>query len=139
MFDDAKRSHMVTTKEWYRRVNQAVLTSAPPTEKEALNAVRRLYRFITKSKWRGRMQITSGRRYTWPRGAIFFVNPNRTNGCGGWHDLLHDLSHFLHWYRWGNKKRPHCREHARLELKLRKEAVRRGWIRIPSSTGPGTS
>jgi hypothetical protein len=124
---------MVTISEWYERVNQAVLAAPPPTEKEAINAVRRLYRFITKNKWRGKFARAKKRNgYTWPRGTTFFVNPDRRNiynsNRGGWHDLLHDLSHYLHWYRWGNRKRPHCREHARLELKLRRECVRRGWI-----------
>jgi hypothetical protein len=128
-------THMVSIKEWYRRVNSTLPPgSKPPTEKEAINAVRRLYRFVTKNKWRGKIQVTSGRRYTWPRGTTYFVNPNRSGIRGGWSALLHDLSHYLHWYRYGNRLRPHCREHARLELKLRKEAVRRGWIKHPEQS-----
>jgi hypothetical protein len=132
---------MVTLKEWYRRVNAVIPPDTPPpSEKEAINAVRRLYRFVTKNKWRGKVKITSGRRYTWPRGTTYYINPNRTGGrFGGWHSLLHDLSHYLHWYQHGRSLRPHAREHARLELGLAREALRRGWIPTSDAAHPSAS
>lgn len=119
---------MVTIDEWYRRVNAVIPhNTPPPTGKQAINAVRRLYRFVMKRKMKFKVKLTSGRRYTWRRGDTFFVNPNRPGWRhSGWHALIHDLSHYLHRWKIGGK--PHAKSHAKLELRLAKECVRRGWI-----------
>lgn len=127
---------MVSISEWYERVNSVPLSPTPPTYKEAVNAVRRLFRFIMKRPWPGKFAPAKKRNgYTWPRAGVYYVNPNRrdiyNSNKGGWHDLIHDVSHYLYRKKNGWAGRPHCRQHARLELKLRKEAVKRGWVAPP--------
>lgn len=43
-----------------------------------------------------KIRIGSGNRNTWLQGRVFTVNPN-----AGWHDINHDMSHFIHWRRTG--------------------------------------
>lgn len=62
-----------------------------PTPQEALSAARRLYRFALKKPFKGKMKLTSGNRYTWIRSGVFYVNPDYRGG--GWHELVHLISH----------------------------------------------
>jgi hypothetical protein len=111
----------VTRKEWYRRVNAAWPATVPAlTAEEATRAARRLYRFVTKRTWRGAVVVTSGRRYTWIRSGRLIVNPTR-----GWRHLVHELSHVLESYAGTHG---HTAAHARLEMRMVKEVVRRGWL-----------
>lgn len=113
----------VTIAEWYDRTNGAWPAQVPPLEdKEAEHAVRRLFRFATGRRLTMPIKITSGRRYTWARNGIFYVNPSK-----GWKSLVHLVSHYIH-TRERPWARPHARSHARLELKLVKEVLRRGWL-----------
>lgn len=119
----------VTIAEWYERVNAAWPAEVPPlTDKEAVRALKRLYRFATGREILNRIEVTSGNRYTWPRDGVWYVNPDGHHGWSGWKSLVHDLAHYLHGRVLNPEERPHSRAHARLELKLAKEVARRGWL-----------
>lgn len=116
---------MVSTKEWYARANAAWPKPSPQlTEASAINAARRLWKWGMGEKLRYPIEITSGNRYTWIRSGKLCVNPEK-----GWHDLIHDLSHLI-WRRAnvGEEIRPHEKGHAKLELRMVKEVVKRGWL-----------
>jgi hypothetical protein len=104
------------------------------TADEALKAARRLYRWATGadlSTVYDSVQITSGNRHTWHRWTntagyyrswTLFLNPSR-----GWRRLVHDLSHA--WFRSaGGTGKPHSKDHARFEVRMAREVVRRGWL-----------
>jgi len=120
---------MVSRRQWYERVNAAWPAEVPElTAPEAVRAVRRLYRFVRKRKLELPIKITSGNRYTGRgRGGVVLVNPApgdprqgyKRHG-GGWQALVHDLSHWL-----GGG---HSKDHARLERRMIREVVRRGWL-----------
>jgi hypothetical protein len=114
----------VTRKEWYRRVNATWPTGPLPalTATEAERAARRLYRFGMKKTWTGPVKITSGRRYTWIRWGTMVVNPEQ-----GWHGLVHLLSHYCH-DRLHPEVHGHNSVHARAEIRMIKEVLRRGWL-----------
>jgi hypothetical protein len=72
--------------------------------------------------------MTSGNRYTWVYRGELHVNPDRAEMTGrGWVALVHDLSHFAH-RRLNPGVRPHSGTHARLELSMIKEVIKRGWL-----------
>jgi hypothetical protein len=116
---------MVSRKEWYARVNDAWPKPLPElTEYEAIRAARRLWRWALGSE-PPEIQITSGNRYTWTRRGVLMVNPS-----AGWDRFVHDLSH-LFWRRANRVEhdlKPHEKGHARFELRMRKEVLRRGWL-----------
>ena len=121
----------VTIAEWYRRVNAAYPTDLPiPTQAQALNGARRLYRFATGRTFpAASVRLTSGRNFTWVYDGVLRVNPNRQRGDGvsGWRALVHDISHYAH--RVNNPgERPHGATHARLEIACIKEVIKRGWL-----------
>jgi hypothetical protein len=121
---------MVSRKEWYTRVNAAWPDVLPiPTAEEAKRAARKMYRFVMGRKLQLPIQITSGNRFTYGHGGKLFVNPNRQRGDGetGWDALIHDLSHWLH-RKVNPEGKPHDKAHAKLELRMRKEVLRRGWL-----------
>lgn len=113
----------VTRREWYRRVNAAWPANVPAlTADEAIRAARKLYRFGMRRTWTGDVVVTSGNRYTWIRGGVLYVNPER-----GWHGLVHLMSHYCH-DRTHPETHGHNAAHARAELRMIKEVVRRGWL-----------
>ncbi len=117
----------VTIREWYTRVNGAwPPDSGVPTGPEAVRAARRLYRYATGCTWTGPVILTSGNRYTWIQNGEFRVNPDRAPERG-WRALVHDLSHWVH-RRQHPDARPHSGTHARTELRLIKEVVKRGYL-----------
>lgn len=94
----------------------------PLTAPEASRAVRRLYRWALGRTFAGRVEITSGNRYSYERRGVFYVNPDK-----GWRELAHDLSHYF--FAVANpEERPHSKFHARFEAKLVREIVRRGYL-----------
>lgn len=115
----------VTRKEWYRRVNAAWPAVVPPlTDDEAIRAGRKLFRFAKGYTFRGDVVVTSGRRYTWVRNGTMYVNPSH-----GWRDLVHFLSHYC-------VPGKHGAEHARAELRMIKQVIRRGWLDGRLKTAP---
>lgn len=107
----------MTRREWYERVNAAWPAVVPPlTADEAVRALRRLYRFSHRATLRSRIVVTSGRRHTQRRRLVWYVNPER-----GWTDLMHVLSHYA-------ERSGHNGTHARMELRMIKEVIKRGWL-----------
>lgn len=111
-------------KDWYARVNQAWPVGELPqlTAEEAIKSARRLFR------WAGVpvpvCLVTSGNRNNWgvrnswtPGGYDFRVNPEK-----GWRELVHGVAHWAHWLR------THGKSHARLELSMVRQVVKRGWL-----------
>jgi len=127
----------ITRKEWYRRVNASWPQGIPPlTAEEGVRAAKRLYRFGMRRTWRGDVIVTSGNRNTWiryrrvarPDGThgwrlTLYVNPEK-----GWHELVHALSHYCHDHTAPAEDQGHTAAHARAEMRMIKEVVRRGWL-----------
>ena len=111
-------------REWYERVNAAWPAQVPAlTGAEAVKAARRLFR------WAG-MKVrevteTSGNRHNWGDAGSFVVNPEK-----GWRELVHGVSHWVHYLRnrVGAFRSPHDKSHARLELSMVRQVVKRGWL-----------
>lgn len=117
--------------EWYARVNASWPEQVPAlTADEAVAAAKKLYRFAHGRSWKGKVVVTSGRNHTrmgyagrrrhqfdgTARPYAIIVNPR-----DGWHELVHHLSHW-----WG--PHGHNAKHARYEMRMIKEVVRRGWL-----------
>jgi len=94
----------------------------PLTAHEAERAARRLWRYAMGETYTGKVHIGTGNRYNWYRNGVLTVNPSR-----GWKNLIHELSHYF-WYAANPGERPHSKHHARWEIKLTKEALKRGWL-----------
>jgi hypothetical protein len=96
-------------------------TQPPPiTADEAVRATRRLWRFAMGETWRGPVKLTSGRNHTWERDGTLYVNPNK------WEYMVSDLAWLF--YRRLNTDRGSRARVAKLELKLIREVVKRGWL-----------
>jgi hypothetical protein len=119
----------MSEREKYHAVNGQWPDEVPPlTGPEAIAAAKRLYRFTMKKPWKGKWALTSGRRYTWPRGSTFYVNPNRGSGLeGGWRDLVHMLSHYCHRQLWPRHK-PHGPNHHFIEKEMVEYILKSGWL-----------
>jgi hypothetical protein len=110
-------------KRRYDTVNATWPTDLPTlTPREAITAAKRLYRFGMKRPFRGKVKLTSGNRYTWPRGGVLYVNPDR-----GWPHLVHMISHLVH-RRTHADKRPHDFRHEFLEGEMVRHVVKSGWL-----------
>ena len=117
--------------DWYKRVNDAWPAEVPKlTAEEAVKAARRLFRFcgvkVTELK------VSSGNRNNWGNWAGgFTVNPSK-----GWHALVHGVSHWVHYLKTRHTVAPHDKSHARLELRLVRQVVKRGWLTGRLKTQP---
>ena len=72
------------------------------------------------------------------RRGILVVNPNRPgHEGGGWKALVHDLSHLM-WQRANRDEnvKPHEKGHAKLELRMIKEVIKRGWLNPEPEKAP---
>lgn len=121
---------MVSRRELYERVNAVWPTPTPAlTEPEAKRAVRKLWRFVLKRVPKQLdVQLTTGNHRTRVENYVVYVNL-QGSWESGWSELIHNLSH--HFYRcMGLRERykAHAKDHARLELRMRKLALRRGWL-----------
>jgi hypothetical protein len=96
-----------------------------PMPQEAVSAAKRLYRFALKKPFRGKTKLTSGRRYTWIRNYVLYVNPDCRGG--GWHELVHDLSH-LFTHKLFPRAKGHGPQHAFLEKEMIAYVVSHGWL-----------
>lgn len=126
---------MTTIKEWYVRVNETWPAAVPlPTDEQALRGARRLYRYMFGKTIPA--ELTSGNRRTWTHQGVLRVNPGNMRqpaGYRGWQGICHDLSHCWH-QRINPTLRPHCGAQARLEIRLIKEVIRRGWLEPEKAT-----
>lgn len=102
-----------------------------PTPQEAMSAARRLYRYVMKKPFRGKIVVTSGRRYTWIRNHVMYVNPDQKRWSsasgGGWHELVHDLSH-LFAQRLFPSAKGHGHQHESIERDMVHYVVESGWL-----------
>jgi len=133
MSDEATTT--TTTKSSQRRARyQSVNGAWPdgdlpvPTSQEAISAAKRLYRLVMKRPFKGKIKPTSGRRYTYIRRGVMFVNANGHH-FGGWRDIVHDLSHYCH-RRLYPRHKPHGGKgtHAWIEREMIEHAVNSGWL-----------
>jgi hypothetical protein len=121
----------------YDNVNAVWPQDPPvPTAQEALTGARKLVRLAltlgpdgTRLKFRGEFKLTSGRRYTWTRRGVFYVNPDQRewNVGRGWQTIVHDIAH------WAGRRlypgaKPHDHRTAFIERKLAEHVVGSGWL-----------
>lgn len=92
------------------------------TATEAERAAKRLYRHVFKKVCPYPITVTSGRNYSYIRGGVLRVNPDK-----GWSELVHNLSHSFQ-YRLDRTVKPHSYEHARLERQLVQYVLDQGWL-----------
>jgi len=124
----------VTIREWYRRVNDTWLEAGfgdagipRPTPEEAIAGARKLYRWAFGVAFDGEVKLTSGNRYTWIRRGVMAVNPNSWDGERG---IVHLLSHYAH-DKLNRHARPHSAAHARVEIAMIRQVIKRGWLGEP--------
>jgi hypothetical protein len=112
--------------ERYQSVNGAWPQAELPkmTGHEAIRAGKRLYRLAMGSAWKGKWKAGRGNHRTYPRGNTFLVNPGQ-----GWHDMVHDLSHYCH-RRLHPDHKPHDGRgtHAFIEKTMIEHVVNSGWL-----------
>lgn len=130
------------TRARYARVNgEWPAGKLPELEAgEAVSAAKRLYRFGMGKAWTGPVRLTSGRRFSWVSRRVLVVNPEGGHGRGGWRDLVHDLSHYVH-SQVNPGKAPHDPRHARIEAEMIGLVLSRGWLegKLRRPTAPKVS
>ncbi len=80
----------------YNRVVEAIWKPIPfeqmqnvwPTH--AISFVRAMWKAEVGTKFRWKIRIGTGNRRTWLHSGVFTVNPEQ-----GWHDINHDMGHFI--------------------------------------------
>jgi hypothetical protein len=123
MADKPRPKYQSVNGQWPEGTNEG--RDLKPTPEEAIAAAKRLYRFAFKKPYRGEFKITSGRNYTFPRWGVFNVNPDQRNG--GWHELVHSMSHFATSRLYPNAN-GHGPQHAFMEREMIKYVVDSGWL-----------
>lgn len=96
-----------------------------PTDEEALRGARMIYGRFMKRPWTGPMRVARGRSRTWvrwdgrpyrPKQWTLVVGPEYHYPRPGWPAIVHDLSHYVHSQRSG--ERPHSIWQAWLEREM---------------------
>jgi hypothetical protein len=103
---------MSTEREYDRLINDKWRgdDSGIPTDEQAMRGCRALYRKAMGRPWRGKVEIARRRnQFTWINSGVMVVNPKGHSHMhrAGWHDMVHDMSHFCH-----SRLRPHDRPHS---------------------------
>lgn len=100
-----------------------------PTEQEAVRAVKLLWRKFMGEPLRIPVKLTTGRRRTWIRNRVMYVNcdERRWDGGGGWHEIVHSLSHLVA-YRLHRGAKNHGTQHHWIEREMVKHVVSSGWL-----------
>jgi hypothetical protein len=113
-----------TIREYYEMYVNPLWPNPLPklTGVEAERAAKRLYRHVFKKAWTGPIKVTSGRNYSYIRGGVLRVNPDK-----GWAELVHNLSHSFA-YRLDRTTKPHSYPHARLERDMVQYVIDQGWL-----------
>lgn len=96
-----------------------------PTPQEAIAGFRRLYRIAFGRPYRGKIILASGNRRTWYGGPGRSVRVNPDERGGGWHEIVHSVSHMASRYHY---RENHGYRHAFIERELIKAVVERGWL-----------
>lgn len=114
---------------WDRLVNERFGSDQPIlSPEEIVLAARKLYRHAMGKSFSGKVKLTSGRRYTWIRSGVLYVNPDkREPGARGLRAMIHDLSHYCHG-RLHPDDAPHSRRQAQLEGRMAKFALQAGFV-----------
>ncbi len=124
---DAKSRTRRDPQLWDRLVNDRFEDQPILSPEASVLAARKLYRHAMGKAFTGKVELTSGRRYTWIRRGVMYVNPDcRQSRIRGLRAIIHDLSHWCH-YRLHPRDKPHSVRQARLESKLVTFAITRGW------------
>ena len=113
---------------WDKLVNERWGGQQPVLSPEdSIVAAKRLYRQAMGREWTGRVQLTSGRRYTWVRRGVLYVNPDMPQArMRGLRAMIHDISHYAH-SRLNPSEAPHSRRQVALEGRLVTYAINAGW------------
>lgn len=113
---------------WDRMVNDKFGGTQPILSgEESIAAAKKLYRHAMGRAFTGKVELTSGNRYTWVKYGVMSVNPDkRERHTRGMRSMIHDLSHYCH-YRLHPGDKPHSIRQLRLEAKLVKFALGRRW------------
>lgn len=105
-----------------------------PTHTEAVTGAKRLIRLayrmakedgvfsLSYRPGKRKFVLTSGRRYTFPRRGVWYVNP-QGHHFGGWRDIVHDISHWAHQRFWPSEK-GHAPRHVWIEKVMTDYAVK---------------
>lgn len=94
---------------------------------ESVVAARKLYRHAMGKAFPGKVELTSGNRYTWVRRRTLYVNPDKREvEVRGLRALIHDMSHYCH-SRLHPSDSPHSIRQVRLERNMVDFALKRGW------------
>lgn len=86
--------------------------------KLAKSICRQIYKRTLQKKCPFVFENETGRRHnwrTWSKKNVYNINTDT-----GWSCLTHDFSHWMHHEKYNGNKRPHCAEHAALELRMTK-------------------
>jgi hypothetical protein len=112
-------------EEWPANTNAG--RDLKPTADEATRAVKLLWRKWTKRPFPWTIRVTSGNRRTWiaDRPKTFNVNPDERSG--GWHEVVHSMSHLVAWKLHPGSKN-HGAQHHWIEQEMVKHVVASGWL-----------
>jgi hypothetical protein len=105
---------MTATPAEYERIVESIWKEGSTKEQRrnvhpnlAMNYIRAFWKQEVGSKFRWKIRIGTGNRRTWLHSGVFTVNPAQ-----GWHDINHDMSHFIERRKTGGA---HTDQHLRLE------------------------
>lgn len=114
---------------WDRMVNERFGGEQPILSgEESIKAARKLYRLAMGKQWRGKVEVTTGNRYTWVRRGVLFVNPDKREvHTRGLRSIIHDMSHYCHRLLHPADS-AHSVRQARLERDMVEAAIDRGWL-----------
>lgn len=94
-----------------------------PTDKEAINGVKRMYRAVRGFKLGRPCKVVRNRgRRTWMHRGTMVISPLYPYPKQGWPAIVHDLSHFLH-VRENPRAKPHDSRQARIERHLQEIVI----------------
>lgn len=130
-----------STRDRYKAVNGAwpvPNNELPPlSAQEAVSAFRILYRHRFDESWSGQVVAVKGRhRRTWNHGRVTVRRKGQLIGVSrfivahdqGWHDFIHDLSHWIHRKQYPGQMPHKGSSHAAVEIDLIEQVVNRGWL-----------
>lgn len=119
---EARKPYATVNGQWPAGTNEG--RDIKPTGQEAIAATRRLYRKFMGKPWHGTFKLTSGLRYSYPKGSVYYVNPD-WRGVGGWHEVVHFVSHVVATRLYGESHGP---RHSFIEREMILHVVNSWWI-----------
>lgn len=123
----------------YEKVNDLYIkmkeenNNRKPTFKECISILKRIYHFKMKRKLPTyiKFQETSGNRHTWCRYDIWKFNLNNRNEDMHWHnywrDLVHSISHWVEYKKFGNEAKAHNLNSYIMEKSLAEYVYEKRW------------